>query len=224
MPGLSTYDIPSGSTSDELINYEAGVRSNLFGNSVLLDATLFYVDWSDIQLRLQTPDFFNYAANGGKAKSQGVEVAATWHATDKLDLSTSITYTDAQLTEDMFILYYGTAKSGTQLPGSSKWSASSSLTYRFSAPYSPVFSLTHSYLSRGISDLSSAALGAPNYQGDYNLINARLKLDMGETTVSVYADNIADERGVTRQVGEVNGTGQGIIRPRTYGVRLSWGM
>jgi iron complex outermembrane receptor protein len=224
VPGLSTYTIPAGSSSDELINYEVGMRSNMFGNHLLLDATLFYVDWTDIQLRLQTPDFFNYAANGGAAKSQGVELAATWHATDKLDLSTSITYTDAELTEDMFILYYGTAKAGTELPGSSKWSASSSLVYHFDAPLKPVFTLTHSYLSRGISDLSSAAIGAPNYQGDYNLINARLKLDVGETQLSFYADNIADERGVTRQVGEVNGIGQGIIKPRTFGVRVTWGM
>ncbi|MFT4075138.1 MAG: TonB-dependent receptor [Asticcacaulis sp.] len=225
VPGLSAYDIPSGSTSDELINYEVGMRSNWLGNKLLLDATLFYVDWTDIQLRLQTPDYFNYSANGGAAKSQGVEFAATWRATDRLDLSTSITYTDAELTEDMYILYYGTAKAGTALPGSSKWSVANSLAYRFSGPLNPVFTLTHSYLSRGLSDLSSAAIGSPNYQGDYNLFNARLKIDIGDgTSLSFYADNIADERGVTRQVSEVNGTGQGIIKPRTLGMRVTWGM
>ncbi|GGZ33161.1 TonB-dependent receptor [Asticcacaulis endophyticus] len=221
--GLSAFPIPSGSTSDELVNYELGMRTNWLGNKLLVDATLFYVDWQDIQLRLQTPDFFNYAANGGSAKSQGVETSITFRPTENLDLSTAITYTDAVLTEDLFILWSGTAPKGSRLAGSSEWTVANTATYRFGGSYNPVLMLTHQFVSEGYSDMNSSIPGAtPNLQGDYNLINARLRATLGKTTVAVFANNISDERGVTRTVAEINGIGEGIVRPRMVGVSLSW--
>lgn len=223
--GLSAYPIPSGSKSDSLSNYELGMRSNWLGGTLLVDATLFYVDWKDIQLRLQTPDFFNYASNGAAAKSEGVELAITYRPTAKLDVSSSITYTNAELTEDLFILWAGTAPKGSRLAGSSDWSVSNTLNYRFGGAYDSSLTLTHQYLSEGYSDMNSSIVGAtPNTQGDYNLFNSRLRGTIGNTTVSLFVNNIGDERGVTRSVAEINGLGQGIVRPRTVGVSLSWGL
>lgn len=222
-PGLSDYPIPSGSSSDKLTNYEVGARSNWLNGDLQLDATLFYVDWTDIQLRLQTPDFFNYAANGGSASSRGVELSASWRPTDQLDLSSSVTYQEARLEEPLFILWYGTAPEGSRLPGSSDWSITNTASYRFHAPYDPVLSVSHVHLSEGISDLNSAVPGAtPNRQGGYDLVDLRLGGTFGNADISLFGTNVFDERGVTRTVSEVNGLGQGIVRPRTIGVTARW--
>ncbi len=165
--GLSAFPVPAGSESDSLKNYEIGVRSNLAGGKLLLDATAFYVDWSDIQLRLLTPDDFNYAANGGAATIKGLETSITFSPTPQLDLQSSITYMEARLDEPLFILWYGAAPEGSQLPGSSDWSISNTASYRFEAAYDPTLILSHRYVSSGISDLNSAVPGvAPNTQGD----------------------------------------------------------
>jgi len=225
VPGLSTFPIPAGSGSDQLTNYEIGVRTNWLDRTLQIDATVFYVDWQDIQVRLQTPDFFNYATNGGSAESKGVELFAAWAPTPQLDLTSSVTYTDAQLTEPLFILFVGTAPDGAPLPGSSEWSVSNTLAYRFETQYDPTLVLTHSYLSEGVSDLNSTVPGAaPNLQGDYNLFGARLSAQFGPTKVTVFGSNLGDERGVTRTVSEANGLGQGIVRPRTFGVTLNWSL
>lgn len=222
-PGLSAYPIPSGSHSDELRNYEFGVRSSWLDRRLQLDATAFYVDWSDIQLRLQTPDFFNYAANGGKASSQGIEFSAQWRPNARFDLAHTTTWQRARLEEDLFILWYGTAPKGSRLPGSADWSSSTTATVHFGGASQPTLILAHSYLSEGISDLNSAVPGAtPNRQGGYNLFDLRFRMSFGNTDLTLFGANLADERGVTRTVPETNGLGQGIVRPRTFGVTVYW--
>jgi outer membrane receptor protein involved in Fe transport len=221
--GLSAYPVPSGSSSDKLVNYELGTRLRLAEGKLLLDATLFYVDWQDIQLRLQTPDFFNYAANGGKAYSRGVELSATWRPLQNFDWQSTLTWQQARLDEDLFILYYGTARAGSQLPGSSDWSINNTLSYQFDARWSPALMLSHQFLSSGISDLNSAVPGiTPNTQGNYNLFDLRLRMSFGNTDVTLFGSNLTDKRGVTRTVQEPNGLGQGIVRPRTYGMTVHW--
>lgn len=221
--GLSKYAVPSGSDSDSLRNYELGMRSRWLDGRVTVDATLFAIDWRDIQLRLQTPDFINYATNGGKARSTGVEIAASWRPVDSFEWSTSITAQRARLVQDLTILYYGTAPSGSRLPGSADWSVSNLFTYRFGGPYSPSLSLSQQFLSKGISDLNSAVPGTSvSKQGGYNLFDVRYAMNIGSTDLSLWSTNVADRRGITRSVPETNGMGEGIVRPRTFGLTAHW--
>lgn len=221
--GLSAYPVPSGSKSDSLVNYELGTRTSWAGGRLLLDATLFYVDWKDIQLRLQTPDLFNYASNGGKAYSRGVELSATWRPVDAFEWQASATWQRARLDEDLFILYYGTAPKGSQLPGSADWTVSNLLSWHFDARFSPTLSLSHQYVGGGISDLNSAVPGiTPNRQGNYNLFDLRYRMTFSNTDVTLFGSNLTDKRGITRSVTETNGIGEGLVRPRTVGVTVHW--
>ncbi len=223
VPGLGSFAVPAGSKSDSLRNYEVGARSNWLGGDLLLDATLFYIDWSSIQLRLQTPDFFNYATNGGKAHSTGIELSARWKPAQRIDWQTSLTYQRARLDDDLTILFFGIAPKGSTLPGSSDWSISNSVTYRFGGTFAPVLTLAHQYLSAGLSDLNSAVPGAtPNRQGNYNVFDARVRMSFGRTDVTLFGTNLGDKRGVTRTVSEANGTGEGLLRPRTLGATVAW--
>lgn len=222
-PGLSAYPIPSGSSSDSLRNYELGTRTSWDDGRLLFDATLFYIDWRDIQLRLQTPDFFNYATNGGKAHSAGVELSTRWRPTQTFDWQASVTWQRARLDEDLFILYAGTAPEGSKLPGSSDWTVSNLWTYRFAGATSPTVTLGHQFVSSGISDLNSAVEGAtPNRQGNYHLFDLRYRMSFGNVDLTLFGANLTDKRAVTRTVSEVNGVGEGIVRPRTLGVTMNW--
>lgn len=223
--GLSAYPVPSGSKSDSLKNYEAGLRTTLADGALQLDATAFYVDWTDIQLRLLTPDNFNYAANGASASIKGLEFSGSWHASANLDLQSTVTYMKARLEEDLFILWYGTAPKGSRLAGSADWSIANTAIYSFDAAFDPTITVAHRYLSKGISDMNSAVPGiAVNEQGGYNLFDLRIGATFGTTKATIFANNITDKRGVTRTVPEANGLSQGLVRPRTYGVTLHWTM
>jgi len=224
--GLSAYPVPSGSKSDTLKNYELGIRTSHLDGDLTLDLTAFYVDWKDIQLRLQTPDNFNYASNGSAADIKGLEFSGAWHATDNLDLQTSVTYMEARLKEDLFILWYGTAPKGSRLAGSADWSIANTAIYQFEAEYDPTLTLAHRYISKGISDMNSAVPGVtPNEQGGYNIFDARLGGHFAGSTITLFVNNITDKRGVTRTViSDSGGYNQGLVRPRTFGVTFGWSM
>ena len=100
IPSEPGFVVPRTFDSDSLWNYEIGARSDFLDRRLQLDGTLFYIDWSDIQLRQQTPSGLNYAVNAGKARSRGLEGAASWLVTPSLKLSANATYLDAELTED----------------------------------------------------------------------------------------------------------------------------
>lgn len=226
MKGLSAFPIPAGSQSDSLRNYEIGARTSFLDRNLLVDATAFYVDWQDIQLRLLTPDNFNYAANGGSAVIRGLELSTTWRATDKLEIQNTTTWMEARLDEPLFILFYGVAPEGAQLPGSADWTVNTTAVYHFDGAYKPTLTLSHRYLSSGIGDLNSTIPGATaNIQGDYNIIDLRLSAQINDNVrLTVFGTNLGDERGVTRTLPEANGLSQGLIRPRTFGLTVNWSM
>ena len=89
----ATYD------SDELTNYEVGIRTGNGSGSFSLDVAAFFLDWEDIQL-FQVVNDFGVNANGGTAESKGIEFTATARATDGLSFSLTGAYIDAELTED----------------------------------------------------------------------------------------------------------------------------
>ncbi|ASR43176.1 hypothetical protein BEN78_07055 [Xanthomonas citri pv. mangiferaeindicae] len=221
--GLSAYPIPPGSRSDSLVNYELGARSSFADGRWLVDATLFYVDWQDIQLRLQTPDFYNYASNGGQAYSRGIELATTWRPVAGFDWQLAATWQQARLDEDLEILWAGTAPAGAQLPGSADWTVSNVLNYQFDTRFAPTLTLAHQYVGSGISDLASAVPGAVRHtQGNYTTVDLRYRMTFGTTDLTLFGSNLGDVRGITRSVSEVNGIGQGLVRPRTFGVTVHW--
>jgi len=221
--GLSSYPVPSGSKSDSLRNYELGLRSRWADGRVLVDATLFHIDWSDIQLRLQTPDYINYATNGGKATSDGIELSTRWRPNPQFDWQASVTWQKARLRDDLFILWSGTAPSGSRLPGSSDWTVSNLVNWQFGGDLSPLLTLSHQFVSGGYSDLESSVLGATKHrQGNYNQFDARLRLSFGHTDLTLFGTNLTDKRGVTRTVAEANGVGEAVLRPRTFGLTANW--
>ena len=212
------YPIPSTFKSDSLINYEIGIRSTWLDRRLQLDGTVFHIDWSDIQLRLQTPLALNYAANAGKARNTGFEGTATWLITQGLTLSAALTYLDAKLASP-FVPGGGqpVVPSGSTLPGASKWQVASALSYNWlNAPFKPSFVVADRYISQAPGIFLT---GLP--QGDYNLLDARASIHVKDLSFTVFVDNIADSRGVTN-ANNLPPIQQFLVRPRTIGVTLDY--
>ena len=68
------YGAPGAYKPDTTDNYEVGFKGDLFDGTLSLDASLYYIDWKDIQLSLRTPppENYTYLDNASRAKSQGV--------------------------------------------------------------------------------------------------------------------------------------------------------
>ncbi|WP_187276593.1 TonB-dependent receptor [Parahaliea maris] len=234
---------------DKSLNYEVGFKG--YPNDVLrYSAALFYVDWSDPILIVQTPNGgFPVMFNGDEAESKGVELELGLRLSEALELNIGYTYTDAQLTKDFFIPNVsGGAESSTlggrkgdKLPGIPKHTANASLTYSQSLDMGAdlVAYLGVSYKDdfvTGFPDPSSLALNSYDEIDSSLLADAYIALDFSSWRVSLFADNLTNADDITTSDGngkyigskpglqyDVNlGDQEYRVRPRTVGISASY--
>ncbi len=109
--------------SDSVVNYEAGVKGTYAGVAYSLAG--YYIDWSNVQVNIQTPTWAYFAvANGPSAVSKGFELEFDGYVTPQLHYNVGYAFNNANLTANIVtagnIHVGGTAISGydgAQLPG-----------------------------------------------------------------------------------------------------------
>jgi iron complex outermembrane receptor protein len=217
---------PRSYDSDSLTSYEVGYKRTSSDGRYTVDAAAFFLDWEDIQL-LANVDGFGVNTNGGSAESTGLEFTMSYVPTDGLTLSVNGAYTDAELTEDTDPLVGG--MDGDPLPFVPEWS------YGLSADYEwAVMGDATAYVggNLGYTGERPAALGNLDPNGDVReipsntIVNLRAGLLTGRWSVELYGKNVTDELGIN-SVGSADEdvTGRvelGIVRPRTYGVKVGF--
>ncbi|MGA0600280.1 TonB-dependent receptor [Caulobacter sp. KR2-114] len=215
------YNTPLTYGTDSVVNYELGARTTWLDHRLELDATVFHINWTNIQVRLFRPDGFAYVLNAGGAHNDGVEFTGLFHVTHAIDLSSNLTYLDARLSQDLpqcqgcgGLVF----PKGTQLPGASKWQVTNTATVRFGGRWTPTLTLTHHYVSA-----APVALESVSTQGGYNTFAARIAVPVRkDLEVSLWANNITDTRGVTAGPFADSVPAVVIVRPRTVGLTLDW--
>jgi outer membrane receptor protein involved in Fe transport len=219
---LAPAVVPRTFRSDSIIDYETGIKADLFARSLSVDLTAFYITWSNIQLLADVAGFATNT-NGGSAESKGLEGSATFVPVSGLTLSANGAYTQANLTEDTSPLLGG--KDGDRLP--------------FSALIAG--SLNADYLSAVSDNLDWFVGGSIRFEGrrrsdfdatigqisvpSYTVFDLRGGLDWRNYRIEAYVKNLSDERGILSLSGfgsTPNGAVQaGLVRPRTIGLSLS---
>jgi outer membrane receptor protein involved in Fe transport len=220
-PAPATYD------SDELTNYELGLRTGNASGSFTLDVAAFFLDWEDIQL-LQVVNGFGVNANGGTAESQGLEFTATTRS-GGLSLSFSGAYTDAELTEDTDPLVGG--YDGDALPFVPEWSLALGGDYEWSA-----FGDATAYVGGQVAYTGDRLADFGNRVDPLDPTSARREADANTTvdlragvlwdqwSLELYGKNVTDEEGITDIIAPgvfPNGAAAiALIRPRTFGLAV----
>ncbi|HEY5756760.1 MAG TPA: TonB-dependent receptor [Steroidobacter sp.] len=214
---IPEFPTPATYGSDELINYELGLRLSSADRTLTLDTAAFFIDWTDIQLRLSRPDRFSYVANAGAAQSKGVESSLQWRPVDGLNIQASVTYLDAALSESLPLGNGTTLLDGSTLPGASKWSTSESIGYQFAGALSPHVTVYHRFLSS-----ADSAFQEPLPVGDYHIVDVRGGLEFGRLGVTAYVNNVGDRRGVTAAAFTGPLITEFYVMPRTVGLQFDW--
>ena len=215
---LAGFPTPATYRSDSLINYEVGIRPAWFDHTLTLDTALFFIDWSDIQLRLTRPDGFAYVANAGAAHNRGIENTLAWRPNPNWALQASLTYLDATLAQTLVLGGGTTLLDGATLPGASKWTSAETVSYTWSTHAEPFLSASHRFVSKATSNFSDTLP-----IGNYNIFDLRGGAHLGHNiTATLSVDNIADKRGVTAATTFGTQLNDFYIRPRTVGLQFDW--
>jgi iron complex outermembrane receptor protein len=115
--GLSS--VPGQYSSDSLWSYEIGSKNTFLDHKLQINASVFYIDWSNIQQNVYLPACGEqFTANLGKAKSEGGDIEILYRPIDPLTLDLTAAYTDARLTKTSCAgaLTYDTANSSCVAP------------------------------------------------------------------------------------------------------------
>ena len=197
-----------------------GTRTNWFDRRLQLDATAFYIDWSNIQVRLGTASGLAYATNLGKAANYGFESTALWRPFAAFSVQGSVTYLDATLKEP-FNSGATTEPAGAVLPGAAKWNISGSVSYQLTGlPLQPSILLSDRFISTAPANFGQVV---PLTQGNYNLLDGRINAYIKSVQATLFVNNIADKRGVSNaSYFPGNPLEQYIVRPRTIGLTLDY--
>ena len=220
-PPSTTNPFPATYAPDSLWNYELGTRTNWFDRRLQVDATAFYIDWSNIQVRLGTASGLAYATNLGEAADYGLEISALWHPIPALSFDSSLTYLNATLKQP-FHSGANVEPAGAVLPGASKWSISGSVSYQLRS-----LSLVQPSILLADRFISGAPAGfgfvAPLSQGNFNVLDGRISAYIKAVEATLFVNNITDRHGVTNaSYYPGSPIEQYIIRPRTVGVALDY--
>lgn len=214
----TTVKVPHDYKPDSLTNYELGTRTNWLENRLHLDATLFYIDWNNIQLQEYAGPGDLFGVNAGKAHNYGVEFTGAWQIDRNLSVRANLTRLTAKLAT-AFNPGGGLPidPQGATLPGAAEWQAASTLMYRAAwLPLRPSLVLSQRYISS-----SPGLFGSDTEQGNYDLVDARVSVSIRNLLVTAFVENIGNTRGVTNAV--INPPLElTLVTPRTVGITLDY--
>ena len=233
LPLNAPPSVPRTYQSDQTTNYELGVRTDQLDKRLSVDVAAFLIDWKKIQvfeevLVAGSPPF-GINANGGTARSKGLEW--TLAATPLTGLTFTLTgaYVDAYLTSPATDAGGNT---GDQLPYVPKWSTSldGAYTWRAFSDFNAFAGATWIYTGSRFNDFTAtqgAAGFLPNPRPElpsYNTVNLRAGLQNGRWTFELYAKNVGDTRGIGYYVATATpnyGGAVNYVLPRTLGALVT---
>jgi iron complex outermembrane recepter protein len=100
---LGLTDRPAFFDSDSVWSYEVGSKNRVLDRRLQLDASAFYIDWSNIQQTVGLARCgFSFVENLGSATSKGFDLAVQAFVTDELTLGAAVGYTKAEFDETVF--------------------------------------------------------------------------------------------------------------------------
>ena len=121
-------------------NYEIGFKSQLMGDRVRLNGSLFFLDWEDMQLeafRFLTPgdlsSNFEQTVNVDSAEATGVELELLAALTQRLTLSAGLGYLDTEMSNNELVQITGGFNvdvDGLEIPKAPELTFNAALEYR----------------------------------------------------------------------------------------------
>jgi iron complex outermembrane receptor protein len=182
----------NGYASETADNYEAGLKSTLFDDTLLLNVTVFYDPYRNAQIGVQ--QFVEYAGaptnltaelNAGKQINQGVELESVWRPSKPLTLGLNVGYLDSYYKDflipcNVFSLAPGCGASVTTVNvadanrplNAPAWTISGNATYTWDLASGSLLARA-GYDWRGFTKVA-ATFESPTDQPGYGLLNGGL--------------------------------------------------
>ena len=222
----TTQRFNEGFGPETLTSYELGLKSDLLDRRLRINAALFYADYKDIQLNMQSDPnnpTRSDVLNAGKAHIKGVEVDIAVKPANNLTVTLNYGYTDANYRRIDGLMGQNIAHLYV-FPYIPKHSVN--LGVEYVVPETPVGTITAG-VDYSFRDKTHSSTADPTYIiPDYSLLNARLTLSeipvgVGDVRLSLWGKNLTDKEYYSFHGN--SGLPSAVFgEPRSYGLDLSF--
>lgn len=206
--------------------YEIGWKTTLADGTLRFNGAAFYYDYSDPQMRVQRISSgglpFNQLINLSSAVVRGIESDVVWTATDKLDITASVTLLDTEINEDdpdpALALFDGNEFALAA-------SESFTLMARYAQPVSERLTATFQVDGKYNGPFELNAENLPWLRQDsYVLVNARVSLldEIAGWELSAWGQNMTDEVFASGSYSLFGAFPVAYNTSRSYGISLRY--
>ena len=232
--------LPREYKSDELKNYEVGLKSEWFDHRLRLNMSAYYMQWDDFSVQVEDPQpavFQLGFVNLPTAEIKGIETEFAVTFNEQWQLDGAVSYNDAKTAEASTLsvtdedgnVFTFAVSEGARLPISPDWSGSVGLEFRPDMSLmqaQPFARFDYSYTGASVNSLEgieSVVSGNPvERQEAYEIGNVRFGLESDRWTGSIFVDNLWDERADLFISNRWAVPRQAVNRPRTVGINFHY--
>ncbi|MGC4028576.1 MAG: TonB-dependent receptor [Steroidobacteraceae bacterium] len=191
--GLTREEVEKGYGSDSVWSYESGVKVASMDKRMFTTLAVFQTDWKGIQQSVRLASCAaSFTGNAGAARIRGAEMEVNGSPARGLGIRAGVGYADAVITDNND---GRTAQAvGSRVYNSPRLTASAGFHYTraIGAGREAFVSSDWSYVGDSLSANSNTA--SPQIRGAYAMGNVRVGTRWGSSEVSLFVDNVTNER------------------------------
>jgi outer membrane receptor protein involved in Fe transport len=211
--------------SDQLWNYEVGIKSDWLSNRLRINVSAFRINWTNVQQAVFLLCGFDLTENLGSVRNDGGEVEIEGRITEAFSAGTSIGYVHSALQQDIYGI---PGTKGQPLPDVPQMTVGAYLEYNFPGfqSWRPSVRTDYSYSDESLSAYGVGVPFTPDKKA-ISMLNARLSLQRDNLELAFYAQNLFDdvqrtalERDVSLNVA--TRLRYSVNTPRTFGIGFTY--
>ncbi|ALJ14459.1 TonB-dependent receptor [Sphingopyxis macrogoltabida] len=188
--GGGIIDVPPSYEPDKIWTYELGTKHQLFGNKLILDASVYRSLWSDVQSNNFAPGgVVIIINNSGHVSGWGVDLSATVRPVRDLTLSATYGWNNLKFDE----------ATADKAPGDpvdaavrNSWSASFDYRPQLSDNVTGIFRVDYQHAGKGQFTLRNQPVPVIE-RPRRDIVNLRVGVAAGPVEVALFANNLFDE-------------------------------
>ncbi|ACG77082.1 TonB-dependent receptor [Phenylobacterium zucineum HLK1] len=224
--------IPPGADSDDLTNYEIGLKGRWLNGRLTTNLAAYWIDWKNIQVQAnRVSDSVQFATNIGQAYSRGLEFEIIALPMEGLTVGANGAFNEAEVSKlSPTEAAISGAGEGVRL-ASPRFQGAAYVNYGFDltpearANFSAVVQRVGKYpgLFPYIPGRPGVLQPTYDYTEAYTNVNATFAVAFDTWTVAAYVENLFDSRKITYVHPEAFlASRYAEQRPRTFGVRVGY--
>jgi iron complex outermembrane receptor protein len=233
---LLTAGVPQPVLEPEILDmYEVGAKGQLYDNKIRYDASLYFYDYSDLQVTRSVGGTTVVTENAANAKVFGLDLNVDWAPMENWLISFNMSLLDTEY-EDYIAStrVYGPTTGTVPVPFDADghemirapdWSAniSSSYEFRIGERRLPVV-VSYSYKDDYYFDFVAAPTMSVLKQDGYGILNARMTYFSASEvwSISIWGKNLTDKEYLNEAATIASGIRGSWGDPRTYGVDVQF--